>query len=153
MASFWDKLKRTFGRGVKPPPVPKAPARIEGGHRGIAAGSWKERVRKQQLEEEVFTDEEQAQWKPLSPDMAGGFVYDAEPLFVHSTNVAMCQYYLESRQMMVEFLNGSAYLYDNVSEQEAIDFAKFPSKGAWVWTNLRVRGSKTAHRKPFRRIK
>lgn len=81
-----------------------------------------------------------------------------ELLFVSSSNVAAAQYHPATGQLMVEFLAkartpASAYLYDNVSEAEAENLARAGSKGGWIWDHLRVRGSATAHRKPFRQLR
>mgnify|MGYP001615593602 FL=1 len=120
---------------------------IGAGHRGVAAGSLERRAR------EGFTQAEINKFKPISEDYASDFVYEGAVLFVHSTNVSASQYWINDKKMMVEYKNGSAYLYYNVSEQEAISFVRAMSKGGWGWTHLRVRGSKTRHRKPYVRIK
>lgn len=117
---------------------------LGGGHRGVAIGS---------LKEPDYSKENVAKWKGYTADEVEGFVYDQQPFFVHSTNVVMAQYFIQTKQMMVEYKDSRAYLYDNVSEDEAINFAKAESKGVWVWDNLRVRGSKTAHKKSYTRIK
>lgn len=86
-----------------------------------------------------------------------GFIYDGDLIYVNSSNVLAAQYHPEVNKMMVEFHGGkssgySAYLYSNVSIDEAISFAQAQSKGAWVWDHLRVRGSRTAHKKPYTKI-
>jgi len=65
----------------------------------------------------------------------------------------MAQYFADEQKMMVEFKNGSAYMYSNVSIGEATEFLQAFSKGSAVWTLFRVRGSKTAHKKPYKKIK
>jgi len=90
---------------------------------------------------------------PPSRSVADDFVYGGELLFVHSSNVAAAQYFWGEHKMMIEFLNGSAYLYSSVNETEAWTFATAGSKGGWVWDNLRVRGTVDQHRKPYERIK
>jgi hypothetical protein len=90
----------------------------------------------------------------LSTDEVEGFVYAGEPLVVASSNVGpLAQYTIDTQQLMLEFLDGSAYLYDDVTPDEAFDFAAAPSKGEWVWNHLRIRGTKNDHRKPFRKIR
>lgn len=134
--TFSDWFKR------KKPEAPK----VEG-HRGIAAEdlqnpnltAYQERLAKGK--EKIPSDEVEA------------FLQGVEPLFVLSSNVGMVQYHPEDQKLMVEFLSGGAYLYSNVSLNEARSFATAQSKGGWVWDHLRVRGSKTAHRKPFVKIK
>ena len=155
LRSIISKVGRLFRRRK---PQPPRIGRIAG-HRGIAAGSLRERREAAEAfyagtsTEEPYTAEEIEKWEQLSPESVEGFVHDQQPLFVHSSNVSMAQYFPETNQMMVEFLNGSSYLYDNVSQQEAVEFAQEQSKGGWVWTRLRIRGTKNGHRKPFRKIK
>jgi hypothetical protein len=124
MASLLSKLGRMLRLSrPKPPRVPRLGKVV--GHRGIAAGN---------LKQPNLSEANVAKWQTLDGDQIEGFVYDAQPLFV-------------------QFLNGSAYLYSNVSEQEAIQAAKQPSKGGFVWDSLRVRGTKKGHKKPYVRIK
>jgi hypothetical protein len=143
MASLLSKLGRMLRLSrPKPPRVPRLGKVV--GHRGIAAGN---------LKQPNLSEANVAKWQTLDGDQIEGFVYDAQPLFVHSSNVAMMQYHKDAQKLLVEFLNGSAYLYSNVSEQEAIQAAKQPSKGGFVWDSLRVRGTKKGHKKPYVRIK
>jgi hypothetical protein len=37
----------------------------------------------------------------------------------------------------------------NVSIQEAKSIYNFASKGVWIWTNIRVKGSQAQSKKPF----
>lgn len=92
-------------------------------------------------------------WWTLYNDVVAGFVYDQDYLPVHSSNVAAAQYFITDQKLMVEFRSGAAYLYSNVTEQEAVQFATALSKGGFCWDVLRVRGSKTAHKKPYSRIR
>jgi KTSC domain len=73
-------------------------------------------------------------------------------LVVSSSNVASFQFSPQRRQLYVQYLNGSTYEYDNVSPTEAMEFVHAHSKGGKIWDLLRVRGSKTGHRKPFRKV-
>lgn len=114
------------------------------GHRGIAAGSLKEG-------EIDLSPENLAKRRLLGKEDALGFLA-GEPLFVHSTNVAMAQYYPEEEKMLVEFKSGGSYLYWPVSEEEAIQFLHQGSKGSFIWSVFRVRGSKTAHKKNYKKI-
>mgnify|MGYP001586946432 CR=1 FL=1 len=77
------------------------------GHRGIAIGSNVEGQRD-------LSAENIAKWRGLSKEAAEGFM-NGEVIFVHSTNVAAGQYFPDSEKMMLEFNNGSAYLYNNIS--------------------------------------
>ncbi len=55
--------------------------------------------------------------------------------------------------LIMEANNGGVYLVHSVTEQEAEDFARYPSKGKWYWNNVRVRGSRTRHRKRVTRFR
>lgn len=143
MANIIHKIANWFS-GKKPTP----PGLKITGHRGVAARlianpnltSYQQRM-SQGMSQTISSDE-------LEDFLAGG-----NPIFVHSSNVLAAQFYPDAGKMQVEFLNGSAYLVDPISAQEAMDFALSQSKGAWYWTNVRVRGSKTSHRKNVRKIK
>lgn len=89
----------------------------------------------------------------ISDQEAADFLDGGSPLFVNSSNVRLVQYFAESSQMLVEYGNGHSYLYEDVTYDEAQAFVTAPSKGEWVWDVLRVRGSKTAHRKRYTHIK
>ena len=91
--------------------------------------------------------------KPLTGNDIEGFLYEGKPLFVYSSNVASATYYPTDSKMAVGFLGGGMYLYSNVTMEEAYQFTQAQSKGRWVWDYLRVRGSRTAHRKPFTKIR
>lgn len=150
MAKIIDTLASLFRSRNKPTP-PRMPARdpetIPEGHRGIAAGDLKRR------QEEGFTQEEIDKWRRIPAGQVRDFVVDSVPLFVHSSNVSMLQYYPETQQLQVEFLNGSAYLYSDIDVNLAIEFATATSKGGKVWDSLRIRGTKRGHKKPYKRIK
>ena len=135
------------GRNPTPPKPPSAGA----GHRGVAMGS------RDAPDLASYQQRLQAGREEVPADEVDAFLHGGYPLFVHSTNVAMAQYFPETNQLMVEYLGkknkgGGAYLYDSVSPAEAESFARAQSKGSWIWSHLRVRGSATAHRKPFRKL-
>ena len=144
MANIFRMIRNLFGRSPKKPVIPPT----IGGHRGIAAGdlkrpdleSYAERVGKRGGD--VAIGEEEAQ-----DFLAGG-----NPIFVHSTNVVMIQWFPEIGKCMVEYKGGGAYLYSNVTESEMRSFLQAQSKGGFIWDHFRVRGSRTAHRKPYVRI-
>lgn len=123
------------------------PPKITGGHRGIAAG----KIAAPNLDR--YAERVSRGHEKVGEQEAEEFMEGTTPLFVMSSNVAMVQYHPDEEKMMVEFLNGSAYLYSNISRDEAESFLVSHSKGGWIWSNLRVRGSRTAHRKPYVRIK
>jgi len=139
-------LGGAFGRGRQRPATQLPRRQRVLGHRGIAARDL--RPGKQDLSAENV-----ARWQLLSGDEVERFVYDQAPLVVHSSNVRLVQYFLDAQQLMVEFRRGAAYLYSNVTEQEALALAQAPSKGGFVWDYLRVRGSRTAHQKPYVRLR
>lgn len=104
----------------------KTPSRPQGlqrttGHRGVGGHGTSPDM------------EHAANWKTLSADEVEGFVYDGELLFVQSSWVASAQYHHADRKLMVEFLNGGAGYYSDVSEEEATEFAKAYSKGKFLW--------------------
>lgn len=153
MPGFFDKLRNLFR---KKPTTPKRQSILppgEGGHRGIAAGDLEERRRLQQEGLWPYAQEEMEKWKPIPADEVEAFMYEEQPMFVHSTNVAMAQYFLKDQKLLVEFKNGSAYIYSNISESEALKFAQSPSKGDYIWTICRIRGTKKGHKKPYLRVK
>lgn len=139
-----------FLLGKKPPKLTKP--NLLGG-RGIAVGSVAKR--KQRLAQGLpeFTDEEIQKWRTLSPEEVDGFLDLEQPLFVHSSNVAMVQFFPVEGKMMVEFKNGGAYMVSPISKDEAQSFVTAQSKGGWYWTNVRVRGTKHGHRKNVVKIR
>jgi hypothetical protein len=169
-------LKQVRERVLKAERVGKAVARLRGkigtraskrgGHRGMAFVNLKKRY------QAGFTEKERSWWQPMTEEEAAAFLYHGAVVFVHSSNVVFASYNIALGQMTVGFgrsvrrrsvrggkvVKGpgasvqSTYLYDNVTEDEAISFTKAGSKGGWVWDNLRVRGSKTLHKKPYRRV-
>lgn len=141
-----NKVRSIF-RGRKPT-TPKVPPShfFPGdsfGHRGVAAGN---------LQHPDVTPENLARRQMLTQGDAEDFL-NGQPLFVHSSNVAMVQYHAADNKMMVEYKDGSAWLYSPVTLEEAKSFLRRQSKGAWVWDNLRVRGTKHGHKKNAVRIR
>lgn len=128
------------------------PAALVQGHRGVAQISTKMRMERIARGEQPFSAEEIAKWHMLPGEEVYAFVHEQWPLFVHSSNVVMAQYFHADRKLLIEFKTGKAYLYSEVSEHEAIEFAKSPSKGVWCWDYLRIRGTKNGHRKPYVRV-
>jgi hypothetical protein len=142
MAGYWEKLRRLLS-GKPKRSVPQVD--VPEGNRGIAMRSRK----KPDLDR--YRQRVQEGKEKISEGEVEDFLYNETPLFVTSSNVNLAQYFAETQQMLVEFKDG-AYMYDNISIQEAVSFATAQSKGSWVWDRLRVRGSATAHRKSYRRI-
>lgn len=147
MAKLFDKIRAFLGRKK---PVPKIT--VTGGHRGIAAGDLAERHRRIAEGEEPYNQEEIDKWQNVPADEAEDFIYGGQILHVNSSNLTAAQYHPETQQMMIEYHDG-AYLYSNVTPQEALQFVQAQSKGGFIWSVFRVRGSKTAHKKPFVRLR
>lgn len=128
-------FQRILGRKQKSARKPPAGLGRTLGHRGVGGASA-------------------PAWEMLSADEVEAFVYFGAWLPVQSTNVKVAQYDGGKEQLLVEFLNGSLYLYSNVSEQEALEFARAFSKGKWVWSNLRGRGLPPGqHLKPYQQLR
>ncbi len=152
-------LDRLLGR-QKPAPPKIVPRRNIGqGHRGIAAGDLKRRheqaeryLETRDPSDRPWTEDEISRWEMLPAEEVHSFIYEDKALVVHSTNVKQARYYPHRQKMMIEYHNGSAYLYDGVSVDEAISFANAQSKGGWVWDHLRIRGSRTGHKKSYVRL-
>ena len=92
-------------------------------------------------------------WKNLSDGEKDTELHDAA-----SSNVEFYQWDDEDNKLIIGFLNGSVYEYDcPYTYFKSLENA--PSKGKWVWNNLRPydlkrnRGSDTGPRIPYRRIK
>ena len=162
-------LGRFFGRGST-----KLPNARVLGHRGVAAGSIAARQAAGKasratskgdkislepgilVEAEAFTEAERRQHHFVGTNDVQAFVYDAEPMTFHSTNVLMAQYFARDNKLMVEFHSGKksaerSYMYSSMTPQEAIAFAQAGSKGRWVHRNLVgkkpfVRGATMAQR-------
>ncbi len=139
-ASWVDWL---FGR--KPPKVPRIPeSEMAGGHRGVAMGS---RAAPDRSAGNV------ANWEQLTGHEVENFAYSQVKLRLHSSNAAWAQYNHHDKELDVGFNNGGVYRYSNVDVREAIAFIKAASKGSWLWDNIRVRGSRTGHKKPYRKLR
>lgn len=129
-----------LGIRMRKPKRPPISIPDTGGHRGIALGLGNKPTTKPGNRNLIPRDE------------VDEFVNGGYPLFVHSSNVRMAQYFPQDQKMMVEYGEGAAYLYSGVTQHEALSFAQAQSKGTWVWDHLRVRGSRTAHKKPYVKI-
>ena len=134
-------LDRIFGR--KKPTPPKLPQ----GNRGVAMGSRKKPTL-QSYEQRLKRGQE-----VIPSSEVEDYIYNNQPLFVNSSNVSMIQYFPESSQLMIEYKDGAAYLYDQISQDEALRFATVQSKGSEVWDALRVRGTVYGARKPYRKLR
>ena len=87
--------------------------------------------------------------KFVGEDEVAAFLRGDELLLVQSSNVAAAQYHPDDDKLMIEYLDGSAWLYGpGVSVRMAEDFARARSKGTWVWDNIKVRGTVSQHQVP-----
>ncbi len=125
--AFFDRMKAWLKGKPKPPKVNRIP--VPFGHTGGGVAGH------------LF-----------GGDLASNFVYGGQPIYVQSSNVDTVQYNIEDNTLLVGFIGDGIYRYSNISEQEAVSLAQARSKGRWCWTNLRIRGTKTGHRKPYVKI-
>lgn len=100
-----------------------------------------------------LSEENTEQWKWIKQQDVVDFLYRGKPLLVHSSNVKLFQYDRNKNALYIEFLNNAGYVYDEISPMEAYHIISQWSKGTSVWDNLRIRGTKYGHRKPYRRVK
>lgn len=77
------------------------------------------------------------------------FLYGQRIMRVISSNVASASYDDEENFLTITYKNGRSYVYAKVTELEARSFWYATSKGSWIWTYLRVRGSRTLHQKSY----
>lgn len=143
MGAF-DNIRNLFGKKKPKKPTRASRDTLAGGHRGHALGS---------LASPDLSQENIEKWQQLTEDEVESFVYDNELVFVHSTNVAAAQYFFEDKKLMLEFNDGSAYLYSNISEEDAIYFMKAQSKGRFVWDILGHPNSPTGVKKSYVKIR
>src|SRR5947207_659628 len=73
----------------------------------------------------------------IPSDEVEAFLDHGAPLLVSSSKVGMAQYFPADQKLMVEYLDGKAWLYDPISRAKAEAFARAPSKGTWVWDNIK----------------
>ncbi len=126
------------------------------GYYGVAAADVAKRRKRIAEGLPPYTEEEKGKWETVTEEDYNRFLYYQMPMFVHSSNVESATYYPDEKRLRIQYHGGgrriSTYDYDNVDLAEAEAFLRAPSKGSWCWNYLRVRGSKTAHKKPYRRV-
>ena len=88
----------------------------------------------------------------ISANDVDAFLFQGKVLEASSSNWLAYQYLINEKELIVQYKGDGHFAYSHVSEQEALSLVNAPSKGEWGWNNLRVRGSKTSHRKPFRQV-
>lgn len=81
------------------------------------------------------------------------FLAMGERVYVDSSNVEWIQYLAAfegtPEHLYVGYKDGSAYMYGEITPEMAIAFLNAPSKGRWVWDNLRLRGTVYGWQKPY----
>ena len=77
------------------------------------------------------------------------FLYFGSYVYVQSSNVKAISYYAPDQLLTVEYKDSSVYEYSPVAIEVAEDFITAPSKGKWVWDNLRVRGTVFGYKVPY----
>ncbi len=81
----------------------------------------------------------------ITGDEIQDFLENEALLFVTSTSHAAAQYFPDANKLMIEYQDGHAYLYSDVSPREAEDYARAPSKGIWGVENLIGRENLDGH--------
>jgi hypothetical protein len=152
MAKFpkFPKFRNIFG-------FPRAP-KFSPGHRGTHATSLHMRQAKINRGESPYSQEEMRQWRAIPSDEVEDFICNEQPIFFHSSNVNMAQFFRGEKKLMVEYKGkndkpNSAYLYEDISEDEALSLVNSGSKGGWVWDSLRIRGTVYGTKKVYHRIR
>lgn len=141
-----DLVGKVTGRPKAPSVPPKKqvpPQRV--GYRGIAAGTVQGRPQEELAGLELFDEE-------LPQSETERFILGNYKLPVNSSNVAWFEYFPETAQMHVGFLGGATYEYDNITQADAMKAVNSSSKGSFIWSVFRIRGTKRGSRKPYRRI-
>lgn len=69
---------------------------------------------------------------------------------VKSSNVAAVAYQKDFSYLWVRFKNGSVYLYEHVPEGVYSGLLAAPSKGSYVWSVIRAKGTDSYY--PFRKV-
>lgn len=69
-----------------------------------------------------------------------------------SSHVTWFYYRNKHRQLKVGYLDKSVYEYDEISESEALAIYHAPSKGTWIWDELRLRGTVFGFKKNYRLV-
>ncbi len=90
----------------------------------------------------------------LTSDECDAFLHFQQAKSFGSSCVGWVQYFEDDKKLFVQFYAKGrqpekVYLYLNITLQEAKSLCQATSAGIWIWDNLRVRGSKNLHRKPY----
>lgn len=96
---------------------------------------------REEAEKEIAARIRDPEWRFLNEDE---WVESPE-----SSNVGSFRFLHKSNELEILYKDGSAYLYSNISEAEAKSLFHAPSRGGWVWDNLRVRKSVYGFKKPY----
>lgn len=115
----------------------------------LTSGIWKKPQQPDQRDREALTaDEERAKAEGLASSEFERFM-SGEWVGFTSSNVEAGVYFPESLRLELQFRDGTYYAYFSVGSEEAASLYRAPSKGKWVWDNLRIRGTKLGFRKPY----
>lgn len=68
------------------------------------------------------------------------------------SSLLIVRYLQKDRRGLTASVPGPWYQYEDCSLAEFREMRRAASKGRWVWDNLRIRGSRTAHQKRYRLI-
>lgn len=85
---------------------------------------------------------------PTPDDRFRQFLYGNNWTSFTSTYLKAARYDWNTSTLQVLYPDGTVWSYRNVTPGEARDFYEAPSKGTWMWDNVRVRGTKSQHQKP-----
>jgi hypothetical protein len=88
----------------------------------------------------------------LTPEQVQNFIYQSEFMQVRSSNVRAARYQLEDRALVITYDGGTTWKYSPIDVAEALSFAQAESKNEWLWANVRIKGTKHAHRKTVTRV-
>lgn len=103
-----------------------------------------ERARKAEVEK-VRTAAARLQANPMARYLFQGEVVRG----FRSSNVRAFWYDHRLQSMYVTYKDNSTYQYFHVNPEEAQSLFRAPSKGEWIWSVFRIRGTKLGHRKPY----
>lgn len=73
------------------------------------------------------------------------FLLNGVTFEVVSSNVAMASYEAETFTLFITYDGGECWAYDPISPSAAASFIQATSHGGWLWSNVRVRGTKHEH--------
>lgn len=130
---------------TKPRPTAADSSAAKGGVKGL-----KERIAAEgeKLLQEVFGNEGRFLAGLLS-------LYNGKDF--NSSNVQVVTYDPAAKQLIITYqakgaARQSTYRYSSISPEEAMEMYRAVSKGIQVWDQLRIRGTKYGHKKPYAKV-